>query len=112
VLPIWKPFHAHQPLKSLMENNKLTGKLARWALILQEYEFTVVHCAGQLNQDTDSLSCNPCISEEDLTVARWHGGEDQEVVPGWHASAYLCMLIDTKRVKFILTLERVKFIPP
>jgi len=29
----------HQPLKWLMESNKLTGKLARWALILQEYEF-------------------------------------------------------------------------
>ena len=36
----------HQPLKWLMENDKLTGKLARWALILQEYEFTVVHRAS------------------------------------------------------------------
>ncbi len=29
----------HQPLKWLMESNKLTGQLARWALILQEYDF-------------------------------------------------------------------------
>ncbi len=29
----------HQPLKWLMESDKLTGKLARWALILQEYDF-------------------------------------------------------------------------
>jgi hypothetical protein len=47
-----------------------------------------------LNQDADGLSRNPCTSEQDLTGARWHGGEDQEVVPGWHASAYLCLLID------------------
>jgi hypothetical protein len=29
----------HQPLKWLMESNKLTGMFARWALILQEYDF-------------------------------------------------------------------------
>jgi hypothetical protein len=32
----------HQPIKWLMTNNKLTGKLARWALILQKYEFKVI----------------------------------------------------------------------
>ncbi len=90
----------HQPLKWLMENDKLTGKLARWALILQEYEFTVVHWADRLNQDADGLSRNPCTSQQDLTGARWHG-EDQEVVPGWHASAYLCMLIEEDGVDFI-----------
>jgi hypothetical protein len=46
-----------------------------------------------------------------LTRARWHGGEDQKVVPSWHASAYLCMLIDEERVKFILTPKRVESIP-
>jgi hypothetical protein len=33
----------HQPIKWLMTNDKLTSKLARWALILQEYEFKVIH---------------------------------------------------------------------
>ncbi|CAM6082514.1 unnamed protein product [Calypogeia fissa] len=84
----------HQPLKWLMESDKLTGKLAKWALILQEYEFTVVHRAGRLNQDADGLSRNPCTSEQDITGVRWHGDEDQEVVPGWHALAYLCLLVE------------------
>ncbi len=29
----------HQPLKWLMESNKLMGKLAQWPLILHEYNF-------------------------------------------------------------------------
>jgi hypothetical protein len=33
----------HQPIKWLMTNDKLTGKLAHWALIIQEYEFKVIH---------------------------------------------------------------------
>jgi hypothetical protein len=33
----------HWPIKWLMTNDKLTDKLARWALIFQEYEFKVIH---------------------------------------------------------------------
>jgi hypothetical protein len=33
----------HQPIKWLMTNDKLTSKLARCALILQEYEFKIIH---------------------------------------------------------------------
>jgi hypothetical protein len=33
----------HQLIKWLMTNDKLTSKLAHWALILQEYEFKVIH---------------------------------------------------------------------
>ncbi len=80
----------HQPLRWLMESDKPTGKLARWALILQEFDFQVVHRPGIKNLDADGLSRNPCINQEDTTGARWHGEVDEEVVPGWHASAFLC----------------------
>ncbi|CAM6086541.1 unnamed protein product [Calypogeia fissa] len=83
----------HQPLKWLMESSKLTGKLARWALILQEYDFQVVHRAGVANLDADGLSRNPCTSQQDVTGARWHDEVDEEMVPGWHASAFLCLLL-------------------
>ena len=82
----------HQPLKWLMESDKLTGKLARWALLLQEYDFEVVHKAGIKNLDADGLSRNPSPLQKDLTGARWHGTSDQEAVPGWHASAYLAWM--------------------
>ena len=55
----------HQPLKWLMEFDKLTGKLARWALMLQEYDFKVVHRSGLVNMDADELNKNPCPSQKD-----------------------------------------------
>jgi hypothetical protein len=83
----------HQPLKWLMESDKLTGKLARWALMLQEYDFKVVHRAGLVNLDADGLSRNPCPSQRDSTGARWHVSEgEEEAVPGWHASHCLSLL--------------------
>jgi hypothetical protein len=85
----------HQPLKWLMESDKLTGKLARWALILQEYDFQVVHRPGITNLDADGLSRNPCTSQEDTTGARWADEEDEEMVPGWHAAGFLCWLSGT-----------------
>ena len=74
-----------------MESDKLTSKLARWALLLQEYDFEVVHRAGITNMDADGLSRNPSPSDEDLTGARWHGDCDREAVPSWHAAAYLTL---------------------
>ena len=62
-----------------MDSDKLTGKLARWALMLQEYEFQVVHRAGSVNLDADGLSCNPCPSQQDTTGTRWHGETDEEM---------------------------------
>ena len=82
-----------QPLKCLMESDKLTGKLARWELILQEYDFDVVHRLGTANLDADGLSRNPSTSQQDATGARWHDEVDEEMVPGWHASAFLSILV-------------------
>ncbi|OAE20886.1 hypothetical protein AXG93_3256s1330 [Marchantia polymorpha subsp. ruderalis] len=82
----------HQLLKWLMESDKLTGKLARWTLILHEYYFQVVHRPGVANLDADGLSQNPCTSQEDDTGGRWHVEVDEEMVPSWHASAFMCWL--------------------
>jgi hypothetical protein len=78
----------HHPFKWLTEYDKLTKMLARWALILQEYDFQVVHRLGVANFDADGLSQNPCTSQEDNTGARWHGEVDEEMVPSWHASTF------------------------
>jgi hypothetical protein len=75
-----------------MEPDKVTGKLARWVLILQEYDFQVVHRPKVANFDADGLSWNPCTSQEDDIGARWHGEVDEEMVLGWHALAFLCLL--------------------
>ena len=41
----------HQPLKWLMESDKLPEKLAWWALMLMMYDLKVVHRAGLVNMD-------------------------------------------------------------
>jgi hypothetical protein len=48
-----------QPLKLFMESNQLTRKLVRWAFILQEYDFDIIHMLGKVNRDASGLSQNP-----------------------------------------------------
>ena len=76
-----------------MESNKLTGKLARWTLLLQEYNFEVVHRVGITNLDAGGLSRNPSPSKEDLIGAKWHVDCNLEAVPGRHAAAYLTLML-------------------
>jgi hypothetical protein len=75
-----------------MEFDKLTRKLALSTLILQDYDFQVVHRLGVANFDADGLSQNPCTSQKDDIGTRWHGEVDEEMVPGGHALAFLCLL--------------------
>jgi len=88
----------HQPLKWLVEFDKLIGKLARWALLLQEYDFEAVHWTSITNLYANGLSCNPSSSKEDLTRARWHGECDREAVSGWHAKVYLTLMSSSTSV--------------
>ena len=60
----------HSPLQWLMSNLELTGKHARWALALQEYDFTIKHRAGVTHQNADVPSRYPQASNIDLTGAR------------------------------------------
>jgi hypothetical protein len=50
-------FHVdHSALVYLVSKASLTGKLARWAVLLQEYEFNIVHRPGAQHAVADYLS--------------------------------------------------------
>ena len=61
----------HQPLKWLMTTAKLTRKLARWALTLQEYEFEIGHRPGTANANADGCSRCPLPRGEGDEEAIW-----------------------------------------
>lgn len=43
----------------LQSKKDLTAKLARWSILLQEHNFTIVHRSGKEHQDADFLSRHP-----------------------------------------------------
>ena len=52
----FKVFTDHVALKWLMSIKQATGRLARWAVLLQGYDFEVCHKAGIRNEVADALS--------------------------------------------------------
>ena len=46
----------HLPLKSLMTAHDPTGRLARWFLVLQQYDFNIEYLPGEKNLVADALS--------------------------------------------------------
>jgi hypothetical protein len=64
-----------------VESNFLTRKLAKWALILQKYNFDIIHKVHRVNWDVDGLNQNSSSNEEDTIRAHWHGDVDLEIVP-------------------------------
>ena len=60
----------HQPLTYLMSAEGLTGQYARFALVLQEYNFDILHRPGVKHQNADVLSRHPILSSADHTGAR------------------------------------------
>jgi hypothetical protein len=53
-----------------MTNDKFTGKLAHWVLILQKYEFKVIHWPGITHQNVDTMSQRPLTTFEDFSEAK------------------------------------------
>jgi hypothetical protein len=73
-----------------MTNDKLTGKLIRWALILQEYEFKVIHRHDITHQNANTMSRRPLTTSEDFSEAM----QDFNQIPTLHvfyASSYLAL---------------------
>ena len=56
----------HASLKWLMSQSDLNGRLARWSLNLQGYNFSIEHRKGKLHIVPDSLSRLPSIEVESL----------------------------------------------
>ncbi|RXN11705.1 Retrovirus-related Pol poly from transposon [Labeo rohita] len=55
-------FSDHSSLRWLMSRPNLSGRLARWALRLQDFDFDIVHRPGTSNKVPDALSRNPVLS--------------------------------------------------
>ena len=53
----------HNPLTHLNNLKDSHGRLARWALTLQPYNFTVKHRSGKANSNADGLSRDPSAAE-------------------------------------------------
>ncbi|GAQ91227.1 hypothetical protein KFL_007470065 [Klebsormidium nitens] len=83
----FKLYTDHRPLEWLMTSQNLTGMHARWALMLQEFDFEVKYRKGLVNMNADGLSRSPLPETEDLTGARVH--DDPPAEPMWAASALL-----------------------
>jgi hypothetical protein len=69
----------------------LTGKLVRWAFILQEYEFKVIHRPNITHQNTDTMSRRPFTTSEIFSKTK----QDFDQIPVVHvfyASSYLALL--------------------
>ena len=58
----------HMVLKYLMNVKADTGRIARWALALQGYDFTVVHRKGLVNRNADALSRRAYEQEEEVEM--------------------------------------------
>ena len=52
----------HAACTSLLNSSKPSAKLARWAMVVQEFNPTIKHRSGKSNSNADTLSRNPVTS--------------------------------------------------
>ena len=62
----------HKPLKWLLDTKEPTGKLARWAMILQSYDFEIQYRPGRANSAADGLSRIPYDDESTISQEHIH----------------------------------------
>ena len=69
----------HNPPTHLDNLKDSHGKLARWALSLQPYQFTIQHRSGKANSNADGLSRDPSAAEVGGVSESWE--PEQELLP-------------------------------
>lgn len=83
----------HEPLQWLMANKDLTGQYARWAMIMQDFEFTVIHRKGSEHNNADVLSRMPRADDTDVTGARLDVDTAVPAVPTIQPLTVLCTML-------------------
>jgi len=53
---LWTVKTDHAALKWLLNLKDSTGRLMRWSILLQDYDFTILHRAGNKHNNADALS--------------------------------------------------------
>ena len=59
----------HSACTSLLNTSKPSAKLARWAMIIQEFDLTIKHRSGRSNTNADALSRNPIPKDMSSVLA-------------------------------------------
>lgn len=60
----------HSSLRWLMNVKDASGRLATWALLLQQCDFEIVHRPGKVHGNADSLSRRPYVTSEFNSLQR------------------------------------------
>ena len=69
----------HRALSFLNSSKHQNSRLARWALQLQAYDFTIKYCSGSKNQNADALSRFSSDLDADLRSLEFPGGGWEDV---------------------------------
>jgi hypothetical protein len=96
-----------------MTDNKLTSKLAHWALILQEYEFKVIHRPSITHQNVDTMSRRPLTTSKDFSETKQNFDQILTIHVSY-ASSYLiilqCNLVEHPIVDIWEDLDTLRFL--
>jgi hypothetical protein len=96
-----------------MTNDKLTGKLARWAFIFQEYEFKVIHRPSITHQNADTMSWKPFTTSKDFSKAKQDFDQILAIYVSYASSYFAllqCNLVEHPIVDIWEDLDTLKFL--
>lgn len=84
----------HSSLKWLHKLKNPSGRLARWAVSMQQYDFTITHRAGRLMEAPDALSRNPVPDsemQEERTLPTSIIDLPEEIQDPWYLKMIKCV---------------------